>query len=99
MVLFCAHGKTSAAVAGEVFLCIVNLTYLNAELSATNGKLLGEAGAYIGDYPLFVLPPLVLAGVSHSRLALSSFDFAVPVTILLAPIHLSSLATALSFDI
>ena len=43
-----AHGKTSATVAGEVFLCIVNLTYLNADLLAVNGRLFGEVGACSG---------------------------------------------------
>ena len=42
------HGKKSAAVAGGGFLCIVNLTYLNAEFLDFNGRLFGEAGACEG---------------------------------------------------
>ena len=42
------HGRISAEVAGGAFLCIVNLTYLNAEFLAANGRLLSEAGACEG---------------------------------------------------
>ena len=45
------HGKTNAIVAGGGFLCIVNLTYLNAECLAANGRLFGDAGACSGQCP------------------------------------------------
>ena len=31
--------KLVRAVAGDAFLCVVNLTYLNAEFLAANGRL------------------------------------------------------------
>ena len=43
------HGETSAEVAEKGFLCIVNLTYLNAEFLAVNGRIFGDAGACLGE--------------------------------------------------
>ena len=43
-----AHGTSNAAVAGEGFLCIVNLTYLHAEFLVANGRLLHAASACAG---------------------------------------------------
>ena len=44
----CVHGTTSEEIAGNGFLCIVNLTYLNSEFLAANGKLFRKAGASSG---------------------------------------------------
>ena len=50
------HGKTSVEVAEKGFLCVVNLTYLNAEILAANGRAFGEAGACPGDFFSILFP-------------------------------------------
>ena len=54
------HGKTSADIAASGLKCIVNLTSLNAEFLAVNGRAFGKAKVFPGDLCDCIGPLLLL---------------------------------------